>query len=353
LVATSGDEKAQSLTGQVGDYFYKTTLKLVEENSFSFVGGKIRGVDAVQHVAKLASVYWTATEVAGIRLKTSPQSEGKYTPQELYDMLAEIYDFIFLDVDKAKFVVLGQRATGHIHDLIPLIKSESGIQKSLIDKIGGTLRKSKTSGLIKRIQEISRSPDQLAITLLALMVSTTAELSLALTNMLHLYIGSNHGADIANLATSSDVKDKLHGYVYEALRIDPPFRGVYRRSKENKQVLDFSAQANDHIFLDVHRANTNRNKFPDPYTVDLSRDSKAVFYPDGLYQALGESLTVKIMSEVLRAIFSLKNVRCAAGNSGKLQRFKDGDHARLLHVYIGSGQVPTAWPTSWMIEYDV
>ena len=67
------------------------------------------------------------------------------------------------------------------------------------------------------------------------MVSTTAELSLgeylafrcrlgsydcflALTNMLNLYIGSNHGADIATLATSSDVKDKLHGYVYEALR---------------------------------------------------------------------------------------------------------------------------------------
>lgn len=356
LIATSGDEKALSLTNQVGDYFYNTTRKLVEEKSFTFVGGKVRGVDVAQHVAKLVSVYWTATEVAGIKLKISAQSEGKYTPLELYDMLAEIYDFIFLDVDKAKFVVLGQKATGHIHDLIPLIKSESGIQKSLIDKIGGTLRKSKTAGhseLIKRIQEISRSPDQLTITLLALMVSTTAELSLALTNMLNLYIGSNHGTDIATLATSSDVKDKLHGYVYEALRIAPPFRGVYRTCKENKQVLDFSAQANDRIFLDVYRANTNGNKFPDPHVVDPSRDSKTLFYPDGLHKTLGEPLTVKIMSEVLRAIFSLKNVRRAAGNSGQLQRFKDADHARLLYVYIGTGDVPTAWPTSWMIEYDV
>ncbi len=78
------------------------------------------------------------------------------------------------------------------------------------------------------------------------MIGATAELSLgsylyqsipyssnahdpALTNVLNLYLGSHHSTAIAALATSSDAKDNLHGYVREALsKSDPNSLGVVK-----------------------------------------------------------------------------------------------------------------------------
>ncbi|KAK2463514.1 hypothetical protein APHAL10511_004265 [Amanita phalloides] len=343
---------------QIGGFFYTTTRKLVEENSFTLVGGKECGVDVVRHVAKVVPVCWSA-QIAGIKLKLRPDDQGKYTPSELYDMLADIYNFIFLEVDQAKYVLLGEKAVGHIHDLIPLIKNNAHAagpkRLSIIGKFGSILRMNKKSQseVVNRINEISRSTDQLTNTLLALMISATAELSLALTNVLNLYLGTSHSVEIAALATKSDAKDDLQGYAREALRIDPPFQGVYRVCKNDKDVLGFQAQANQRIFLDVHAANTNEKAFPNPLTVNVSRTERVAFYADGLNDCLGLPLTVKIVSEVLRAVYSFKNVRRAPGNSGTLQRFKDTDHKQLRYSYLGGDQLPTPWPSSLTIQYDV
>jgi cytochrome P450 len=358
LVEKPDDEKHQAFIDQVGQYYYKMTRKLLEENSFPFVGGKTRGVDVVRHVLKVVPVYWAATEVAGIKLKTKPSDDdAKYTPLELYDMLADIYSLIFLEVDKSKFMVLGEEVVTHINELVPLISTHAGISKlSFIEKFGTAFRRSKKSEhseLVKRVQEITRSTDQLTNTLLALMVSATAEVSLALTNMINLYLGSTHSSDISALAASSEVEDKLHGYCHEAMRIDPPFRGVYRTAKEKKEVLGLTVEANERVFLDMYTANTHEKTFQNPHRADPSRDKKAAFYADGLHKSLGEPLTTKILSEVLRAVFSFKNVRRAPGNSGQLQRFKDGDHLQLCYSYLGPDQFPTAWPSSLTIEYDV
>jgi len=253
-------------------------------------------------------------------------------------------------------MVLGEKVVSHVKELVPHISTTAGINKlSFVEKFGTAFRRKKSehSELVKRFQEITRSNDQLINTLLALMVSATAEVSLALTNMIDLYLGSTHASDISALAASSDVGDKLNGYCHEALRIEPPFRGVYRTAKEKKEILGLTVEAGERIFLDIHAANTHEKTFQNPRQPDPCRDKKAAFYADGLHKSLGEALTTKIMSEVLRAVFSFKNVRRAPGNSGQLQRFKDGDHPQLRYSYLGPDQFPTAWPASLTIEYDV
>ena len=45
---------------QVGEYFYKATRTQVELSSFTFVGGKARGVDVVRHILKVVPVTWAA-----------------------------------------------------------------------------------------------------------------------------------------------------------------------------------------------------------------------------------------------------------------------------------------------------
>ncbi|KAF8630158.1 hypothetical protein AX15_003106 [Amanita polypyramis BW_CC] len=353
----SPEESSLSPADQIGKYFYDTTRKLIEYNSFAMVGGKVRGADVVRHVLKVVPVCWAATEVAGIKVKITPNGEGKYTATELYNILADIYSLIFLDVDQAKFVLLGEKAVGYVHDLTNIIKDNSQAASShrisIIDKLGAIFNKNKKQNdLVKRVGGISKSHDQFVNTLLALMISSTAELSIALTNMLNLYLGNKQSSEIAELAANPDVKDQLHGFAREALRIDPPFRGVYRVAKENKNFSGFQVQANERIFLDTHAANTNAKMFPIPDAIDKAREASA-FYGDGLSKCLGEPLTIKIMSEVLRAIYSFKNVRRAPGNSGRLQRFKDADHLQLRYNYLGTDQFPTAWPTSLTIQYDV
>ena len=114
-------------------------------------------------------------------------------------------------------------------------------QSSLISKVGTILRRNKKgqNEVVNRINEISRSTDQQTNTLLALMIGATAELSLgsylyqsipyssnahnsALTNVLNLYLDNQYSTAIAALATSSDAKDNLHGYVREALSKSDP-----------------------------------------------------------------------------------------------------------------------------------
>jgi linoleate 10R-lipoxygenase len=45
---------------QVGEYFYKTTRQLVEDYSFTLVGGKVRGLNVVRYVLKVVPVFWVA-----------------------------------------------------------------------------------------------------------------------------------------------------------------------------------------------------------------------------------------------------------------------------------------------------
>ncbi|PFH51764.1 hypothetical protein AMATHDRAFT_2679 [Amanita thiersii Skay4041] len=345
---------------RIGRYFYDTTRKLVEANAFTLVGGKVRGVDLVRHVLKVVPVYWAATEVAGIQLKTKDNDNGMYTPATLFDMLGEIYRFIFLEVDSAQFMVLGEKVTGHVHDLLRAIKNNLNItvtQRLSIVNIFGTIfgknKKAEHNELVKKIHEISHSTDEVANTLLALMVGATAELSLAMTNMLNLYLGSDKQAEIIGLAAKTDLKDELSGYVYEALRIDPPFQGVYRTSKEAVDVLGANIQKDDHIFLDICTANENPKIFPNPHIIDTSRDNKAALHGDGIFRCLGEPLAIKIMSEVLRAVYSFHNVRRAPGQSGILQRFKDAGRQQLRYGYLGPDQLPNVWPTSLTIQYDI
>ena len=94
----------------IGHYFYETSQKLIAENSFTLVGGSSFGVDLIKYVIRLVPVHWAASDLvsrlwanafcmftddalleAGIQLKTKDNPRGTYTPDELYEILADIY----------------------------------------------------------------------------------------------------------------------------------------------------------------------------------------------------------------------------------------------------------------------
>jgi hypothetical protein len=63
---------------------------------------------------------------AGIQLKTKENPNGDYTPLALFNMLSEIYSFIFLHTEKSKVMVLQAKVQGHVDSLLHHIKANLG-----------------------------------------------------------------------------------------------------------------------------------------------------------------------------------------------------------------------------------
>ena len=54
---------AQDLVEQIGKFFYDTTKKFIASESYTYVGGKICGVDLVREVLRVVPVHWAAIDL--------------------------------------------------------------------------------------------------------------------------------------------------------------------------------------------------------------------------------------------------------------------------------------------------
>ncbi|KAJ7247649.1 heme peroxidase [Mycena haematopus] len=361
--------ESQDSLDKIGTYFRDTTRKLINSQSFTLVGGKTCVADIVRDVLKVVPVYWAA-EIAGIQLKTKEYPHGDYTPSALYGMLSDIYSFVFLDVETSKVMALQTQVHAHVDSLLSHIKANLGVASrisvvdSLVSIFGKNKKPNEQHEIVKRLRDMGRSSD-IANIILAIMVGSTVELSLGLVNMINLFLGSDSVPAIQSLATTGDLK----GYALEAQRLDPPLRGVYRRSNlldgdptqkkptgvvsEDVDVAGTTYNKDARLFLDIGTANLNSGIFSDPSRVDPTRHPKdGYLHPDGCFKFFGEPFSVKVMSEVLRAVFGYKNIARAPGQSGKLKRFQDETRLDLRFAYLDEAKFISPWPTSMAVQYD-
>ncbi|KAJ7504371.1 linoleate diol synthase [Mycena galericulata] len=327
--------ESQESLDKIGIFFRDTTRKLIVAQSFTIVGNNTCVVDIARDVLKVVPVYWAA-DIAGIQLKTKENPHGDYTPLALYGILSEIYEYIFLETEKAKLMVLQPKVQGHV---------------SVVDTVTSFFAKSKKNEseqheIVKRLHEISRA-SEIANNILAIMIGSTVELSLGLINMVNLYLGSNHDQQIRSLATTGD----LSGYAHEAQRLDPPFQGVYRIASEEVTIANGTINKGDRVFLDLGAASLNGDVYSEPTTVDPTRKPKdGYLYGDGSFKYLGEAFSIKIMAEVLRAVYGYKNIARAPGQSGVLKRFHDESRTDLRFAYLNADKFISPWPTSMAVQ---
>jgi len=251
---------------------------------------------------------------------------------------------------------LKQRVKDHVQELTHLIKSAldgawrripfAGIFDTLSSLFG--IRGKNHNEIVKRLFEFGCSTEHVVNSILALLVGATIEMSLALTNVVNQLLDAEN-----NITTIQDVSS-LNAYVLEALRIDPPFAGVYRVAKQDETVVSLTVQRGERLFLDVAAANMNEDAFPNPTVLDTTRTPRERYlHGDGCFRVLGEDLASKIMAEVIRGIISFDNVRRGPGQSGKLPRFQDKAIPVLRYAYLNEKMMPSPWPTSMIINYDV
>lgn len=99
-------------------------------------------------------------------------------------------------------------------------------------------------------------------------------------------------------------------------------------------------------------ANQNEKVFARAATFDSTRPLSSAIFGDGTVKYLGETLTVRIVSEVLRAVYAYNNIRRAPGKSGKLKRFTEGTHAQYCYAYLDSKYLISPWPSSLTVQFD-
>ncbi|RXW18706.1 hypothetical protein EST38_g7146 [Candolleomyces aberdarensis] len=348
-IVTDALSGSPALVEKIGEFFYSATKKLVDQNSFTFVGGKTKGIDIVRDVFRVAPILWLAN-LTGIELKTSKDGEGDYTPQEFFEVLSDIYAFVFLNVDRSKIMVLQEKIKKNMPKLMDRITDNLGLfsgTKATVNGLMSTLFKHKKPDhheIIQRLTENAAYKDRyvLSNTLLTIMVVANAELSLSLTNAVDLLLDKTK--ELQPLAASKDVS-KLRGYVYEALRLSPPFAGVYRVSSSDQSVAGYNFKKGERVFLDVFQA--NQKKGP-----DVAHPAKDLLRAEGAFDYLGESLTVEIMAQVLRAVFEKDGIVRAPGHSGALQKFKDDSRPECHYAYLNHGHSICEWPTSLSVLYS-
>ncbi|KII87382.1 hypothetical protein PLICRDRAFT_253826 [Plicaturopsis crispa FD-325 SS-3] len=346
----------------IAQSFYDETVRKIKGHSYAVVGGSTLNIDIVRDVLKFVPLQWSS-KLAGISVKTKQNPHGVYSEQELFDKLADIYTFLFLEVDPASMMVTRERVRRSIDELLRHIKdnlgignrySWAGIVDSISQMFATDAERVQRRSLLERIYAINPSPDHLANSLLAILLGSTVELSLVLTHVVNFFMDSDKVADLQTVAINLDVKNasELQGFAREALRLDPPFRGVLRVVEKDEEIANIPLQKGEQLFLDVAFASLDKRVFVTPEAIDPGRRSDLYLSEPTVVNALGEDLTSKIMTQVLRAIFSLKNVRRGPGISGRLSRFKDASQPIVRYSYIDNHSMRSPWPTSLVIQYD-
>ncbi|KAH9016639.1 hypothetical protein EDB83DRAFT_2528743 [Lactarius deliciosus] len=347
---------------QIANYFYEKTRELINIKSYSLNDKNVKYVDIVRDVLRYVPLHWAATELAGLTLKEDSEAWGDYTEPQLYEMITDIYSFLFLDVDPSKSMNLEARAKEHVEDL------QRHIKANILADVGGKLSISNLVGTIQSLFNMKAKKPRLSVAeglfengasadrttnnVLSLLVGASVELSQSIINIVNFYLDK---PDVVKQLKAADAKNPaLEAYIYEAMRIDPPFRGVYRDSLADQTVGSITYFKDQRVFLDLTHASHDPNVFPDPHTVNVKRKSQDRYLTgDGVTRSLGVDLTTKIMSQVLRAVFETNGVRRSPGLSGHLKRYKVAAENTLRHEYLGADYLPTAWPNTMVLQYDV
>jgi len=212
--------------------------------------------------------------------------------------------------------------------------------------------KTERSELLKRLGELGHSTDELANSILAILVGFTVELSISLTNTVNIYLGSEQETQIRALSlgasTSKTQLGQLDSLVQNAFRLDPAFQGVYRVATKDAVIGGLPVKKGERVFVNIANANLN-----DTFSANSQSATTDYLNGDVTRKCLGESLTVKVVGEVVRAVYGFNNVRRGPGQSGTLTRFQDDSQPSLRYSYLDANQFAAPWPTSLVVKYDL
>ncbi|ETI20690.1 hypothetical protein G647_07032 [Cladophialophora carrionii CBS 160.54] len=258
---------------------------------------------------------------------------------QLYLALSIMFAYVFLDLDTASSFKLRAGAKTANEQLSKLVK----IVCEAVN-VGGMLRlgdffSTGTAGelledygvhFLKRLFESGKSVDVVVSTIIPTAAAAVATQAQHFTQMLDVYLSpehSEHWPEIQRCAWSNDPADfeKLKGYALEANRLAPAAFGLLRKANIDTTIIDngqkVKVKSGDQIYVDFITAGLDETVFPNPGTIDPSRDrSLYVHHGYAAHSCLGRPMVEVAMAAQLKVFAKLKNLRRAPGPQGQLKK---------------------------------
>jgi len=359
--------KPQNALDEVRKFYEAITTSLIRRYSRRI--GQSYQVDVVRDIGNLAHANF-AGHFFGIPLKNFGGGEDSYTDEELYDSLAQIFAYVFLDLDTSSSFQHSVTATKATKELgarmtTTVTAVKSGHFSSLKNMMGITpteaVLKDFGSRLIDRLSAGGKSIDEVVWALIPTAAAAVATQGQGWAQLIDLYLSDayiSHWPAIQKLAHSDAPEDfeKLKKYALEGLRIATPAFGVLRVvGVPQATIADGSrtvpVKGGDVIFTDFVTAGMDASKFPDPQAIKLDRpDADYIHHGWGPHSCLGRPFVTTAAASMLKVFARLGNLRRAPGPAGEITSKEVGGAFKVFLLPDGSDW--GAFPNSKKVLFD-
>ncbi|ETS85989.1 hypothetical protein PFICI_04014 [Pestalotiopsis fici W106-1] len=342
--------RPEDTLAEVRDFYEKTTAKLIRKNGLK-LGGSSQ-IDIVQDIGIQAHAEF-AGRFFGIPMRPEgseptvhPSLPHAYTPSELYEVLAKLFQYVFLDLDSAKsyknLVVAGRETVQLGETVRRVVQGIKGGEGLLVQLFGMVLGKNGSGDvhslehfgrdLIRRLMEQGHGRDinEVVWALVPTVAAACVPQVQGWAQLIDVYLSDDykkHWKDIVRLSQSDDPKafEQLKQYALEGFRLFPPASGVIRVVASQAPVTVASApkplSPGSGVFVDFMTAGRDPSKFPNPDSIKLDRPYNAYLHQGfGPHSCLGRPIVEVAAAAMLRQFArNCPNVKESPGDAGKMK----------------------------------
>ncbi|KAJ7443813.1 heme peroxidase [Mycena latifolia] len=361
------------------EWYRDSVTQKIKDRSWKYPGVPCNYIDIVKSVINSTSVHWAADRLCGLPLKTKENPSGLFTEQEIYDMFSLVRDppmnYLVISNSEHTFAVrsAAMDAAGVIQALIAKTILEVAPQSAPNAVVGLIANVHKYLWppsdkpyypFLSKLCETGRPVNELVGAVISLAVGSCLDQAQAAVHVIDFYLDDarkEERLEILHLVQKDDSEstEMLRGYVREGMRLNPQFTSILREAAvdavipQGNCLTDVQVKAGDRVMGSFKNAHLNANDFPNPTAVNPTRPASSYnLNGTGFHGCPGVTYAVQVIAEIVKVVFKLKNVRRAAGNAGKLSKFKMMINEAETNLYLTSYGTTTPWPSSMHLVYD-
>ncbi|KAG6917742.1 hypothetical protein DXG01_001280 [Tephrocybe rancida] len=348
-------------------WFAASVTKKIKEKTWVYPNVAGNYVDIVKDVINVVSAHVSADKLTGIDLKTNDNPSGMFTENEFFDMLTTLPEssFALHEAATQAGTIIGGLTAKSILQIAP------SASPNFIGKVVASVTSSIWPAtqrpcypFLSSLTATGRPIDELLGNILGVAVGACVNYAQAAVNVIDFYLDEARTEErkaIVSLVNSKDAQTDvlLRGYVCEAMRLKPQFPGLWREATVDASIAQgpslppLEVKAGDRIWGSFRNAHLNPLDFPDPTKIDPTRPPASYnLNGAGFHNCPGTAYAQLTIVEIVKSVFSLKNVRRAPGDAGKLHGFSETIHETETDFFVQRNGTVSAWPGSLHIVYD-
>ncbi|MCV2423659.1 hypothetical protein LNV47_24045 [Paucibacter sp. DJ4R-1] len=356
------------------DYYSKKVKELIGRKSYKFDNIPGNFVDVLDVINK-AAVHWVSENICGITLKHEKNPSGEIHEDEMYEKLAVLFSCVFRNTEPYLGWALRREAKAAADEINAKTKANLerlqtpplrgpiflGIKAAVESATGQTRPSDKFH---QDLLASKKAINDLVALILGLAVGSSVNYAQATCQMVDFYMDASRKKEfdhIVQLASKNDAESTqlLVGYYREAARLNPQFPALVRIAVAQDDIPQsggqpaVSVKPGDRLFCSYRNAHLDPSLFPEPQTVDPRRPKENyAIQATGTHGCPGLDFSEQSIPAIMRAVFSLKNLRRAPGVLGTLESFDTSLLGTTVRSYVDDRGCVSPWPTSLVVVYD-